>query len=113
MQVLASQRVVANQPSRLSVASSMVLGSSLLVGAAAILYLVFGLGFLERFVPVGRATTFQLVAGALAWTFALTAPAGFGLLGVARLASGFDRARARRPRITPAMRLAQAIGDDH
>jgi hypothetical protein len=113
MQVLASQHPAANQPSRLSVASSVVVGGGLIVAAAAILYLVFGLGFLERFVPTGRATTFQLVAGALAWTFALTAPAGFGLVGAARLANGFDRARARRPRVTPAMRLARAIGDDH
>jgi hypothetical protein len=113
MQVLASQHRAANQPSRRSVASAVLVGASLLVAAAAILYLVFGLGFLERFVPTGRATTFQLVAGALAWTFALTAPAGFGLVGVARLANGVDRARARRPRVTPVMRLARAIGDDH
>jgi hypothetical protein len=113
MQVLASQHRAANQPSRLSVASSVLIGSGLIVAAASILYLVFGLGFLEHFVPAGRATTFQLVAGALAWTFALTAPAGFGLIGLARVVSGIERARARRPRITPAMRLARAIGDDH
>jgi hypothetical protein len=113
MQVLASQRPAANQPSRLSVASSVLVGAGLIVAGASILYLVFGLGFLENFVPTGRATTFQLVAGALAWTFALTAPAGFGLIGVARLVNGIERARARRPRVTPAMRLARAIGDDH
>ena len=61
----------------------------------------------------GRPTTYELVAGALAWTFALTAPAGFGLVGVARLTTAFDRWRARRPRVTPAVRLRRAIGDDH
>ena len=37
----------------------------------------------SRSVPTGRPTTYELIAGALAWTFALTAPAGFGLVGVA------------------------------
>ena len=63
--------------------------------------------------PTGRPTTYELVAGALAWTFALTAPAGFGLVGVARLVTAYDRWRARRPRVTPAVRLRRAIGDDH
>jgi len=113
MQVIASARPVAGRPSRLSVATSFVVGASLLAGAASIVYAVFGLGFLEQFVPTGRATTFQLVAGALAWAFALTAPAGFGLVGLTRLSTAVERARARRPRITPAVRLARAIGDDH
>lgn len=82
-------------------------------GAAGIVIAVFGLGFLERFIPTGHASTYQLVSGALAWTFALTAPAGFGLVGIARLTTAMERARARQPRITPAVRLARAIGDDH
>jgi hypothetical protein len=113
MQVIASARPVAGRPSRLSILVSFVLGVALMVAAVAIAYAVFGLGFLERFVPTGRATTFQLVGGALAWTFALTAPAGFGLVGLIRLSTSIERARARRPRITPAVRLARAIGDDH
>ena len=57
---------------------------------------VFGQNFMDRFMPTGRATTYELVIGALAWTFALTAPAGFGLVGIARLV---DRLRplARSP----------------
>jgi hypothetical protein len=113
MQVIASQRPVAGRPSRLSVAVSFTLGTAFVAGAAWMLFAVFGLGFLERFVPSGRATTFQLVAGALAWTFALTAPPAFGLIGLSRLVVAVERARARRPRITPAVRLARAIGDDH
>ncbi|HET9681930.1 MAG TPA: nuclease-related domain-containing protein [Candidatus Limnocylindrales bacterium] len=113
MQVIASARPAAGRPSRLSVLSSFVLGAVCVSGAAAIVIAVFGLGFLERFVPSGHASTFQLVSGALAWAFALTAPAGFGLVGVTRLVTSIERARARRPRITPAVRLARAIGDDH
>ena len=113
MQVIASTRPAVGRPSLLSVVVSFVLGAMFVSGSAAIVYAVFGLGFLEGFVPTGHASTFQLVSGALAWTFALTAPAGFGLVGIARLATALERARARRPRITPAVRLARAIGDDH
>jgi hypothetical protein len=113
MQVIASQRPIAGSPSRFSVAVSFAVGLACVGGALWILLAVFGLGFLERFVPSGRPTTFQLVAGALAWTFALTAPPAFGLVGVSRLVVATERAKARRPRITPAVRLARAIGDDH
>ena len=104
---------VAGRPSRFSVATSFAVGATFLAGGAWIVFAVFGLGFLERFIPSGHTTTFQLVAGALAWTFALTAPPAFGLVGISRLVVAAERARARRPRITPAVRLARAIGDDH
>ncbi len=113
MQVLTSSHARAGRPSGAAVATAASLGLALVVTAAALLYLVFVANFLDRFMPTGRPTTFELVSGALAWTFALTAPAGFGLVGLARLATAFDRWRARRPRITPAVRLRRAIGDDH
>jgi hypothetical protein len=113
MQVLTSTHAKAGRPSRFAVATAAGLGLTLVVTSAGLLYLVFIANFLDRFMPSGRPTTFELVSGALAWTFALTAPAGFGLVGVARLATAFDRWRARRPRITPAVRLRRAIGDDH
>jgi hypothetical protein len=113
MQVLASNRTNASRPSRLGVMNAMVVGTVLVVSSAAVLYLVFGQKLMDRFMPTGRLSTYELVVGALAWTFALTAPAGFGLVGVARLATAVDRWRARRPRVTPALRLRRAIGDDH
>lgn len=113
MQVLASQRLLQGRPSRLQMWSAFVLGAILVGFALSVLYLVFFGGFLERFSPSSRPTTYQLVTGALAWSFALTAPAGAGLLGLMRLSTAYDRHRARRPRITPAVRLARAIGDDH
>ncbi len=113
MQVLTSTHAKAGRPSRVAVVSAASLGVALVVTSAALLYLVFVANFLDRFMPTGRPTTFELVSGALAWTFALTAPAGFGLVGLARIATAVDRARARRPRITPAVRLRRAIGDDH
>ncbi|HUG30147.1 MAG TPA: hypothetical protein VMQ65_06530 [Candidatus Limnocylindria bacterium] len=113
MQVLASNRSRAGRPSRLGVANALLAGTVLVTASAALMYLVFGENFVDRFMPTGRPTTYELVAGALAWTFALTAPAGFGLVGIARLVTAYDRFRARRPRVTPALRLRRAIGDDH
>jgi hypothetical protein len=113
MQVLASNRAKAGRPSRLGVANALLAGTILVTASAALLYLVFGENFVDRFMPTGRPTTYELIAGALAWTFALTAPAGFGLVGIARLVTAHDRWRARRPRVTPALRLRRAIGDDH
>jgi hypothetical protein len=113
MQVIASQRATLGRPSRVQVLSSLGVGTVLVGGAVTLLYLVFAAGFLDQFTPAGRPTTYQVVTGALAWAFALTAPAGAGLLGIMRLATGLERVRARRPRVTPAVRLARAIGDDH
>ncbi len=113
MQVLVSNRAKVGRPSRFGVVTALGVGTVLVASSAALLYLVFGENFVDRFMPTGRPTTYELVAGALVWTFALTAPAGFGLVGLARLATAFDRWRARRPRITPAVRLRRTIGDDH
>lgn len=113
MQVLVSNRARAGRPSRLGVATAAFAGAAAVTASVALLYLVFGANFVDRFMPTGRPTTYELIAGALAWTFALTAPAGFGLVGVARLVTAYERWRARRPRATPALRLRRAIGDDH
>jgi hypothetical protein len=113
MQVLISTQAQAGRPTRRHVITALGLGLALGSAAAALVYLVFMGNFLDRFMPVGRPTTYELVAGALAWTFALTAPAGFGLIGLARLVSAFEKWRARRPRLTPTVRLRRAIGDDH
>jgi len=113
MQVLTSTHAKAGRPSRFAIVTAATLGLVLVVTSAAMLYLVFVANFLDRFMPSGRPTTFELISGALAWTIALTAPAGFGLLGLARLVTAFERWRARRPRVTPAVRLRRAIGDDH
>src|SRR5215213_9741144 len=113
MQVLMSTHAEAGRPSRRNVVTALGLGLALVGAAAALVYLVFIGNFLDRFMPVGRPSTYELVAGALAWTFALTAPAGFGLIGLARLVSAYEKWRARRPRITPAVRLRRTIGDDH
>lgn len=113
MQVLASQRARAGLPTRFGVFTAFVIGSLAVVVSAALMYLVFGEDLMTRFMPKGRMSTYELVIGALAWTFALVAPAAFGVVGISRFATAFERWRARRPRTTPALRLRRAIGDDH
>jgi hypothetical protein len=114
MQVIVSPRALAGRPSWMAVATAGLLGLLCVTTSAAVLWLVFGLGFLELFNPTAaRPTTGQLVMGGLAWTLGLTAPAAFGIAGVAKLATAHERWRARRPRVTPAVRLARSIGDDH
>ena len=113
MQVLPSSRAKAGRPSRLAFYTALFAGTIFTSVGIALLYLVFGGSLMARFMPTGRPSTYDLVIGALAWTFALTAPAGFGLIGLSRLATAYERWRARRPRITPAVKLRRAIGDDH
>jgi len=113
MQILASPRAMAGRPSRFAFYTALFAGTIFTAVGVALLYIVFGGAFMTRFMPTGRPSTYDLVVGALAWTFALTAPAGFGLVGMARLATAYDRWRARRPRVTPAVKLRRAIGDDH
>ncbi len=113
MQVIAAQHPVAGLPGRLDVARAFMVGTVLIAGATILGYLIFGTEFLGRFTPAGRASIPQLVVGALAWTFALTAPAGFGLVGLIRFGSGIERISARRRRPTPAVRAAHSLADDH
>jgi hypothetical protein len=113
MQVFASRHSTQGRPSRLQVVTAFTAAAILLTIALSLLYLVFAAGWLDQFTPASRPTTYQAVSGALAWAFALTAPAGAGLLGLMRLSTAIDRWRARQPKVTPAVRLARAIGDDH
>jgi hypothetical protein len=113
MQVIASGRPVAGLPSRFDIARAVVVGSVLVAGATVLGFLVFSTEFLGQFTPSGRANATQLAAGALAWTFALTAPAGFGLVGLVRLGSAVERYAARRRPPTPAVAIAGSVADDH
>jgi len=112
MQVIASERPVDRAISA-AILRAFLVGSILLVGATFLAYLVFGTGLLSAFTPTGRATTSQLLVGALAWTFGLTAPAAFGVVGLARVGLAVEGVTARRPRETPAIRVRDGIPDDH
>lgn len=94
------------------IARPLFVGTVLLVGATLLAYAVFGTGILDTFTPVGRATSTQLAIGALAWTFGLTAPAAFGIVGLSRVGTALESMSDRRVRPTPAFRARRSIGAD-
>ncbi|MEK6719403.1 MAG: nuclease-related domain-containing protein [Chloroflexota bacterium] len=110
MQIIQSTTV--RRPSeRGDVLRGLLVGGVLFVGAIILGFLIFGTPFLSQFTPSGRPAPGEILAGIAAWSFALTAPAGFGLAGAVRLATVLDQATTR-PRVTPALRAAAAIGED-
>jgi hypothetical protein len=113
MQVIASSHIRLGRPSRTSIALGATVGAILLVGGLAVAWLTFGTPFISRFTPVGRPGTTEIVAGVLAWTFALVAPSAFILAGIARLATLVDTVVGSRPRATPALRAAKSLPDDY
>lgn len=95
---------------RWSMLAGFLVGGILLGGACLLGFLTLGTTFLGRFTPSGRAEPIQIAAGVIAWTFALTAPALFGLVGIVRLATVLDDVTSR-PRLGPAMRLTATLDD--
>src|SRR5437867_5206574 len=98
MQVLTPVRVDLARPRRISIAVGIAVGTTLLVIGLCVGFLVFATPVMNALLPSGRASVTQLAVGMLAWTFALAAPAAFGLLGAARLAGAFSDLAARKPK---------------
>lgn len=95
------------------VVRAMVVGTVLIASSGLLAWLAFGTGVLERFTPSGRASTGQFVIGVVAWTFALIAPAAFGIIGMVRVGTAVERIAGGRTRLTPAYRLRAGLPDDH
>lgn len=113
MQVIGSGQSTVGQAGAWMIARTLLVGTVFLICASVLAYAVFGTGILEAFTPNGRATSTQLAIGALAWTFGLTAPAAFGILGIVRVGSVIDHLVGRRMRLTPAYRARNILGPDH
>jgi hypothetical protein len=110
MQVLAPTNK--RSGARRAVIVGTLVGATLFVGGLTVAYLTFGTPFITRFMPGPRPETSQLVAGMLAWTFALIAPAAFIMAGAVRLVTVWDDvARARRP--SPTARAASRLSDEY
>ena len=90
-----------------------LVGAVLLVGGLCIAWLAFATPFIQAFTPVGRPATSQVIAGMLAWAFALIAPATFIIVGVARIVTVVDSVSSARPKPTPATKLAKVLGEDY
>ena len=97
---------------RRAVVLGTLVGATLFIGGITVAVLTFGTDFITRFMPGARPQTSQVVAGMLAWTFALIAPAAFIMAGAVRLVTVWDDvSRARRP--TPAARAAAKLSDEY
>jgi hypothetical protein len=110
MQVISSQ--ARRNPGRAPIVVGTLVGAVLLVGGIAVAWLAFGTTFITSFTPVGRPEASQMVAGMLAWTFALIAPATFIIVGLARIVAVFDMVHSQRPGAGAVSRLAAALGDE-
>jgi hypothetical protein len=81
-------------------------------GGLVIAYAAFATGFIDRF-AAARPSTEQMVAGALAWTFALVAPGVFLIVGLFKLVDGTELVLIRRARPRPAAAVARSLPEDH
>jgi hypothetical protein len=113
MQLIAPEGPTTRTASNVPMLRAFLVAAILLTGSTFLGYLVFGTGLLGAFTPTGRASTSQMIVGVLAWTFALTAPAAFGIVGLFRFGTVVEQLVARRPRSSPALRARQGISDDH
>jgi hypothetical protein len=113
MQVIASTHTRIGRPRLGAIVLGASVGGILLVGGIAVAWLTFGTPFISRFTPVGRPTTTEMVAGVLAWTFALVAPSAFILAGIARIAALVDALIGSRPRPTAVLRVARSLPNDY
>ena len=111
MQIIASSHLSPRRVPMLSVISGLIIGAVLVSGAAVVAYLSLATPFLTRVSDVGPLTNSRILVGVLAWTFALTAPVGFGLVGLKRILTSIERIR-NRERPTPTVRAARSLGDD-
>jgi hypothetical protein len=107
MQVLSSRRSRRAHPvTVVRVLIGGLVGAALLVSGIALAWLAFATPLLRSIEVPLRATPAQLAVGAGAWALALTAPAAFILMGLARLAGTTERMAKmrRRPRTASASR---------
>ena len=79
--------------------------------AAVVAWLVFATPLLARFLDLGSGGPVAPVIGAAALAVALTAPAAFAIVGVARLSGAAARARVARGSTTPVTRMAAQLPD--
>jgi hypothetical protein len=111
MQVIAASAPV-TRASRLALVRSALVASLLLFVGALLAWVCLATPVIVSLVPSGRPTALQMGVGIVAWGFAIVVPAGFVIIGIARIAGTIEGLVDLRPRtVTP--RLARALGPDH
>jgi len=90
-----------------ALASIGFVGGGLLIG-----WFSFGLGFIDQFMTP-RPTPVQTATGALAWGFALIAPALFLMIGLSRLVETLELMSLRRRRPRPVAAAIRSLPTDY
>lgn len=93
----------------MAAAAPAVVGAAWLGIAGAAAWLVFATPFLSRLVNLGASGPVAPVMGAAALAVALTAPAAFAVVGIARLGGAVGHARAARRATPPVARRARLL----
>jgi len=110
MQIVGDTRPAPRVP-YVSVIFGLSIGTVLIVIAVLVAYGMLATPFLTRLSSGGPMTAGRAVVGVLAWTFALTAPVGFGMAGLVRVMGAMER-MTRRPTVPPTMKIARSLGPD-
>jgi hypothetical protein len=111
MQVIAAG-APPSRTARVAIARATLSGALMVIVGALLAWVFVATPLIASFIPDGRPSAGQTAAGILAWGFAIVMPAGFVLLGFARILSVFEIAAALNPgTVTP--RLAKRLGSDH
>jgi hypothetical protein len=109
MEILATTRARGRGVPFGQILFGLVFGTILLATAISVAYLTMATPFLIS-ISAGPLTLGRVVIGVLAWTLALTAPVGFGLLGMLRIIGAIDQ-MATAVRRSPTVRIARSLGD--
>ncbi len=110
MQVIAAA-APASRAGRVPVVRAAVSAILMVLVGGLLAWIFVATPMISAFTPTGRATSVQMAAGIFAWGFAIVVPAGFLILGIARLFTVVEHAAARPRTLAP--RLAGELGDDH
>ena len=95
----------------MAAAAPAVVGAAWLGIAGAAAWLVFATPFLARLLDLGSSGPVAPLMGAVALAVALTAPAAFAVVGIARLGGAVGHARAARRATPPVARRAELLPD--
>jgi hypothetical protein len=110
MQVITGN--AASRSDRLAVVRTALSAALLLLAGALVGWLCLGTSLLDSLQPTGRPSSIGAAVSVFAWAFAIIVPAGFLLIGIARVGATIDALASLRPR-TMSPRLARSLGPDH